>query len=73
MSKQLKNRLKSLLWRAGAMATIACIAYIGDNLHAFDMSPEVIAVAGLILGEITKFLNGYVAETETAILPKKKK
>lgn len=57
MSEQLLKRVKSLLWRALMMALAAFIAYIGQNLSMFELSPGVIAVIGLILGEISKFLN----------------
>ena len=53
----LLNRFKSFLWRAGAMIAVALIAFLGENIGLFGLSPQVQIVAGLILAEITKFLN----------------
>lgn len=63
LTEQLENRLKSLLWRSLGMAIVASGAYIlqvGDiyklDIHIL-INTAAIAFLGLILGEITKFLN----------------
>ncbi len=63
LTEQLENRLKSLLWRSLGMAVVASVAYIlqvGDiyklDIHIL-INTAAIAFLGLILGEVTKFLN----------------
>jgi len=62
MSQQLIKRLKSLLWRAGAVAVVAVINFIAENLGAMGLSPEMVTIIGLVLGEITKFINNFVSK-----------
>lgn len=63
MSKELKNRIKSLLWRAGGVAFIAMGAYVTGLGDIFLIDPKilinlgVIAFLGLVMGEVTKYLN----------------
>jgi len=63
MNIELKNRLKSLLWRAGGMAFIASSAYIFNVGDVFAIDPKallnvaILAFMGLVVGEITKILN----------------
>ena len=57
MEDVLIKRLKSLCWRAGMMALATFISVIANNLGIFEFSPTVTAVAGLILGEVSKALN----------------
>lgn len=63
MNTELKKRIKSLIWRAGGMAVVALGAYVlqvGD-LWLLDtkvaVNISVMAFIGLVLSEITKFLN----------------
>lgn len=56
MNEQLKKRLKSLGWRAGCMAIVAALNEIAAQLGTFDLSPFVITVVGLVVGELTKFV-----------------
>lgn len=51
------NRFKSFLWRAGAMVVVALVGFISDNLGLLHLSPVVVTIIGLVLGEITKFIN----------------
>lgn len=59
----MKNRLKSFAWRTGGMAFVAIASYvlsIGD-IWQVDLKVltnfAVITILGLIVGEVTKFLN----------------
>lgn len=54
---QLKARLLSFIWRLGAYLVVAALAFIQQNLTDFEVSPTVIALLGLVCGEITKYLN----------------
>lgn len=63
MNIELKNRIKSFLWRAGAAVTVSGGAYflkIGD-LWQLDFKTLVnlgaVAVATLAVAEVTKWLN----------------
>ena len=57
MNITLKKRLLSLAWRAGMMILAGGIAYLAKNLNVLDLSPETTVFIGLILGEISKYLN----------------
>ena len=51
------NRIKSLFWRAGMMMVVLAINFILVNLELLNIPSEMIVVIGLILGEISKYLN----------------
>lgn len=51
------SRLKSLAWRIGGMAVVFGINWVANNLGMFNLSPTLTILAGLVLGEITKFIN----------------
>ena len=55
--KQLDNRIKSLLWRAAMMAIVAGIDVVLQELTMFNMPDAVTLILGLVLGEVSKFLN----------------
>lgn len=57
MNKTFTNRLKSFAWRLGMMVLAFTANYISTNLAGLELSPTVTVIAGLILGEISKFLN----------------
>jgi hypothetical protein len=63
MSTQLKNRLKSLLWRGGMMALAAFVAFIAQNLDGLQLPVWVITILGLALGEVSKYLNTQKIDT----------
>lgn len=51
------KRVKALAWQAGCIGAIAGIDYLGKQLHVMNL-PEVAVVSiGLVLGQITKYLN----------------
>lgn len=60
MKTELKKRLLSFAWRLGGMIATALLAFVLENLNILDISPEVITVVGLIVGEITKAINSFV-------------
>lgn len=55
------NRLKSFAWRAGMMLAALAIDFVLQNLGLFDglfdFPPQATIVVGLILGEVSKYLN----------------
>lgn len=55
--EQIKKRLWSLLWRIGMMVVIVIVDWLGKNIGIFNLSASVVVVIGLILGEISKYLN----------------
>lgn len=54
---QLWRRVKSLLWRALMMGLATLVTYIVENLSVLELSPQVTVVLGLVLGEVSKWLN----------------
>lgn len=63
LNEQLKNRIKSFAWRLGAMTFVTAGAYVLSVGDVFNLDYKtlinltVIAVLGLAVGEVTKFLN----------------
>ena len=61
MTEEIKEiiikRFKSLIWRIGGYAFAGCLAFILDALKILELSPQIIAIIGLVFGEITKYLN----------------
>lgn len=51
------TRLKSFLWRAGAIGLVAIIGYAQQEITNLQLNETTVVVIGLILGEITKALN----------------
>lgn len=51
------KRLKSFAWRTGMMLLALFVAFIADNLKLFELSPDVVVVLGLFLGELSKYFN----------------
>jgi len=55
--EQLVKRLKSLAWRASAVALVAFLGTVAENLSTLDIPEIYIVVIGLMIGEVTKYLN----------------
>lgn len=53
----LVNRVKSFAWRVGMMVIAMTVDFGAQNIGLFDMSGEVTVVVGLVLGELSKYLN----------------
>jgi len=59
MKEVIIKRVKSFLWRLLGMVIATVLAFIASNLDMFNMSPGMIGVVGLVIGELTKFANNY--------------
>ena len=61
MSKELKEQLisrsKSLLWRAGMLVLAGLVDFALESLGLVKLPPEVTVLVGLVLGEVSKYLN----------------
>lgn len=53
---QLRKRFESFVWRAGMMVLALLVDWVLDNLGLFNLSPQVVVVFGLVLGEVSKWL-----------------
>ena len=53
----LEKRLQSFLWRLGMMILAGIVQLALDNLDLINLSPTITVMLGLILGEVSKFLN----------------
>lgn len=62
MNKKFTNRLKSFLWRLGMMVLAFTANYISTNLAGLELSPVATMIIGLLLGELSKFLNVEVSK-----------
>jgi hypothetical protein len=50
-------RLKSLGWRVGMMVASLLVNWAISALTSWNLSPTITVALGLILGEVSKFLN----------------
>lgn len=57
IDNQFVKRLKSLVWRAGMMGLAVIASVLAENLSTLELSPFATVVGGLVLGEISKYLN----------------
>ena len=55
--EQLKKRGQSLLWRVGMMALALSVNWAMENLGLFGLPNQAVVVLGLVLGEVSKWLN----------------
>jgi len=51
------KRLKSLAWRVGALVGTVVIAFISANLELLNLPLWAVGFIGLVMGEVTKYLN----------------
>lgn len=58
------NRVKSFLWRTGMMVLAVVIDMALQNLASLNLRPEVVIILGLILGEVSKFINQTLSTTK---------
>jgi hypothetical protein len=54
------TRLKSFIWRAGAVGLVAIVGYAQTEITNLQLSETSIVLIGLVLGEITKALNNVI-------------
>lgn len=57
MNEQFKKRLESFLWRTTMMVLAVFVSFAMENLGMLNLDPVVVTVIGLVLGEVSKFLN----------------
>lgn len=63
MDSQFKKRLKSFAWRTSMMVVAVAIDFALQNLASFNLTPLAVTVLGLILGEVSKYVNEQLART----------
>ena len=54
------NRLKSLVWRVLWMVVAVGLGFLAENLNLFGFSPAFVGIVGLVLGEISKYVNNKI-------------
>lgn len=57
MNKQFRKRLESFLWRTTMMVLAVFVSFAMENLGLLNLDPVIVTVLGLVLGEVSKFLN----------------
>ena len=57
----IKKGLISLAWRLGCYLIAGLLALLTSNIGALNLSPTLIAIIGVALGEITKQFNTWQA------------
>jgi hypothetical protein len=57
MNTQFQKRLKSFLWRTGMMVLAVGVTYAMSEIKLLSLDPTLTVVLGLVLGELSKFLN----------------
>jgi len=57
--EQLKKRLKSFLWRLSGMIIVAILGFVisPDVVSTLKLPAIMVMVIGLVMGELTKYLN----------------
>lgn len=53
------KRVRSFLWRIGAVMAVAGLAEVSAQLNVIVVDPKLQVFIGLILGEITKAVNNW--------------
>jgi hypothetical protein len=53
----LVKRLKSFAWRTGLLVVAIAIDFTLENIGLLELPPLTVAVIGLVLGEVSKYLN----------------
>ena len=53
----LLKRLQSLTWRIGMMILAVVVSFALDNINLLDLNPQLTILLGLVLGEVSKWLN----------------
>ena len=57
MNEQFLKRLKSFGWRLGMMAIALLVTFLLDNLSLLELPASASVIVGLLLGELSKYLN----------------
>ena len=53
----LKTRLKAFAWHAGTMALVVVLNELAKNLGTLGLNESTIIILGLVLAQVTKYLN----------------
>jgi len=72
MNTEFKKRIKSFMWRTAMIGIVAIIDFFIKSLVNIEISNQYTVIAGLILGEISKYLNkkyGNIIKEEKRKLP----
>lgn len=56
----LLNRLKAFAWSLGMMILAGFVSFLLDNLNLLDLNPQATILLGLVLAQISKYLNSSV-------------
>tara|TARA_R110000868_G_scaffold312482_1_gene573407 strand:+ start:933 stop:1127 length:195 start_codon:yes stop_codon:yes gene_type:complete len=51
------NRIKSFSWRLGMMALALTVSFFLENIDLLSLPAEAKIILGLVLGEVSKYLN----------------
>jgi hypothetical protein len=52
-------RLKSFVWRLGCVMVVAGINFLSQKLTTVGLDPAIVTIAGLLLGECTKWVTDH--------------
>jgi len=53
----LRKRVESFIWRTAMMVLAVSIDFTAENIGLFNLPPETTILFGLILAELSKWLN----------------
>lgn len=53
----MNNRLKSFAWRLGMVLVAAAVNFLLKDFASLELGTNTTVVAGLVLGEVSKYLN----------------
>lgn len=59
MKANILKRVKSLLWRAGCVGVVAALGSMAQQLAGVGLPPMAVTILGLMLGEVSKFVNNH--------------
>lgn len=59
MNDILTKRLKSFAWRAGMVLAALAVDFAVTNLTLFELPNGITVFLGLVLGEVSKYLNSH--------------
>lgn len=54
------KRLQSFLWRTGMMVVSLGLGFLAENLGLLELNPTVVGLLGLVLGEVSKWVNNKI-------------
>ena len=69
--QQFKKRIKSLIWRVLDMALVFFTAFMVEELTTIEVAGAWKIAAGLLAGELTKWLNAHQVKYEVEDLEDK--